>query len=373
MAKTHILAIGTAVPPVKMPQKEVAEFMANILALDKQATRKIKVIYRATAIENRHSVLTDFLLADNTTFYKNEAAPFPSTAERMKIYEQEAIKYAQIAAEQCLQQAQQNCNTPLDYQKITHLIAVSCTGMYAPGIDIELIERLGLSHSVQRTSINFMGCYASFNALKVADAICKSYPNAKVLIVGVELCTLHLQKSALDDDLISNALFADGAAAVYLEADAHAKRSLVLEDFFATLIPSGKKEMAWHINDTGFLMKLSSYVADFLEEDTLNAIIQLLRQSNLQLEEVKHFAIHPGGRKILEAIEKSLHLKPEKNYAAYHILKHYGNMSSVTVLFVLKYLWEDMNPSEQGEKILSMAFGPGLTLESALLSVNFNL
>lgn len=372
MANTHILAIGTVVPPIKMPQKEVADFMAKLLNLDKQATRKLKVIYRATAIENRYSVLTDFLITEDIVFYKDGQNAFPSTADRMKIYEQEAIKYAQIAAEQCLQQAKQNRNTPFENNAITHLITVSCTGMYAPGIDIELVERLGLNHSVQRTSINFMGCYASFNAFKVADAICKSQPNAKVLIVGVELCTLHLQKSDLDDDLIANALFADGAAAVYLEADANAKKSLVLDNFFATLIPSGKKEMAWHINDTGFLMKLSAYVADFLEEDTLQAIEQLLRQSNLQLEEVKHFAIHPGGRKILEAIEKSLHISHEKNHAAYHVLKHYGNMSSVTVLFVLKYLWEDMNPLQQGEKILSMAFGPGLTLESALLSVNFN-
>ncbi len=373
MANTHILAIATAVPPVKMPQKEVADFMANILNLNEQDTRKLKVIYRATAIENRHSVLTDFLLKEDNNFYKGGTSCFPSTAERMAIYEQEAIKYAQMAAEGCLQQAKLNRSTPFKNTDITHLITVSCTGMYAPGIDIELIERLQLAHSVQRTSINFMGCYASFNALKVANAICKSQPSAKVLIVGVELCTLHLQKSALDDDLISNALFADGAAAVYLEADAIAKRSLVLDDFFATLIPSGKQEMAWRINDTGFLMKLSSYVADFLAEDTLKAIEQLLRQSNIQFEQVKHFAIHPGGRKILEAIEKSLNISPEKNYAAYHILKHYGNMSSVTVLYVLKYLWEDMNPSQQGEKILSMAFGPGLTLESALLSVNFNL
>jgi predicted naringenin-chalcone synthase len=371
MLNTHIIAIGLAVPPVKMPQKEMAEFMAKILNLNSQETRKLKVIYRATAIENRYSVLNDFSLQGISSFYKDEDAVFPSTSERMKIYEQEAIKYAQIAAEKCITQATQNHSNSFSKTDITHLITVSCTGMYAPGIDIELIERLGLSYSVQRTAINFMGCYASFNGFKVADAICKSNPEAKVLMVGVELCTLHLQKSAEDDDLISNAIFGDGAGAVLFEANSQAYKSLKLESFFCGLLPSGKKEMAWNINDTGFLMRLSSYVPDFLEKGVNPLIGQLLKQMNLKMEDIKHFALHPGGRRILEGIEQSLKISKEQNQASYEILRNYGNMSSVTILFVLQYLWQDLNPSQHQEKILSMAFGPGLTLESALLSVHF--
>ncbi len=372
MVNTHIIAIATAVPPVRMPQSETAEFMASILDLNSQEARKLQVIYRASAIKYRYSVLEDFALGNAGDFYKKGDDLFPSTSRRMQIYEQEAIKYAQIAAENCIEQAGQNQGKQFDKGSITHLIAVSCTGMYAPGIDIELIEKLGLEPSVQRTCINFMGCYASFNAFKVSDAICKSNPDAKVLMVGVELCTLHLQKSAENDDLISNAIFADGAGAVLFEANSKAQKSFVLEHFRCGLIPSGKKEMAWRIHDAGFLMRLSSYVPDFLEEGVHPVIGQLLQQMNLPLERIQHFAIHPGGRKILEVLESSLHISKEQNKAAYQTLRNYGNMSSVTILFVLKYLWERMQSSNHQEKILSMAFGPGLTLEAALLSVHFN-
>ncbi len=365
MSKSYITAIGTAVPPYRMSQSSTREFMVNILRLDEAEARKLRVLYRLSAIQYRYTVLEDYTREENFSFFPNDPKlhTFPTTAQRMRIYEENAIKVALEA----IKDAGRSVDLPL--QQITHLITVSCTGMYAPGLDLELIEQLGLNFSTQRVSINFMGCYAAFNALKVADSICRSDPMAKVLIADVELCTLHFQDSALDDDLIANSLFADGAAAVLVEAQPRATGiSLSMDAFHCGLAPQGRKEMAWYIKDQGFEMRLSGYVPDILQGSVRPLLAELLAKLHLSLDEVKWLALHPGGRRILEAIEEVLQIPKEKNRASYEILKNYGNMSSATVLFVLKYLLENEN-LQKGQKILSMAFGPGLTLESALLGV----
>ncbi|NJL15367.1 MAG: type III polyketide synthase, partial [Microscillaceae bacterium] len=244
MNPTYLLALGTAVPLVKMPQAKMADFMTHILHLAPTEARKLKALYRQTAIEHRYSVLHDFEQI-NSQFYVSGEAPFPTTAARMQLYEQEALPLAVAAVEDLRQNLRENAVSDTLHD-ISHLITVSCTGMYAPGLDIQLIEHYELSRGIHRTAINFMGCYASFNALKVGQAICQSQPEARVLIVGVELCTLHLQKSALEDDLIANSLFGDGAGAVLLSAHPQGKKNLCLSNFASSLLPQGKTEMAWH-------------------------------------------------------------------------------------------------------------------------------
>lgn len=363
MKKTYIHSIGIANPAHKIPQEKTAGFMAKFLNLTPAETRKLNLLYRATSIHYRHSVLADYAKTENFSFYSNEeCAPFPSTAQRMQEYEQHASQLALQAVNDCLPE-----KYPL--QEITHLITMSCTGMYAPGLDIEMVEKLGLKRSVERTCINFMGCYAAFNALKAANAICKANPEAKVLIIGVELCTLHFQKSTANDDLVANAIFADGAAAVLLQANPPSGKALSLEGFYCDLEPDGKDDMAWHIKDFGFEMRLSSYVPQLLEGKIKELIGRLLQNYHLQMSDIDLFAIHPGGRRILERIEHSLNLPKKANVLAYEVLKQYGNMSSVTVLFVLKHLMNQMDWEQHDQRILSMAFGPGLTLESALLKV----
>lgn len=360
---TYISSIGTATPPYRMSQRDTADFMANILKLNSSEARKLRVLYRATAIDYRYTVLEDYTLKEKLKFFPNDDAPFPTTAERMKIYQENATKLSIAAVRDCWK----NIQVPLT--EVTHLITVSCTGMYAPGLDLELVEQLGLSFQTERTCINFMGCYAAFNALKVGDAICKSTPNAKVLIVDLELCTIHFQNSKLDDDLIANAIFADGAAAVFLESTPSKGISLRLDGFFCDLAPDGKDEMAWYIKDYGFEMKLSTYVPEILKGNAKNLIMNLLDRVNLDISEVHHLAIHPGGRRILEVIEEALQFSREKNKAAYEVLRNFGNMSSVTVLFVLKHLLNQINSEHQHQNILSLAFGPGLTMESALFNI----
>jgi predicted naringenin-chalcone synthase len=360
--KTYIHSIGTANPVHQIAQQTTADFMVKFLALSPNEARKLRLLYRATSIDYRYSVLEDYTKTDNFDFYSNQGNSFPSTAQRMQQYEQHAATLATQAVADCLP-------TGFDVTQITHLITVSCTGMYAPGLDIELVEKLGLNHSVQRTCINFMGCYAAFNALKMADMICRATPKAKVLVVGVELCTLHFQKSTNNDDLVANAIFADGAAAVLLEAKPPSHKAIALEGFYCDLEPDGKTDMAWHIKDHGFEMKLSSYVPQLLEGKLKTLVGRLLQNFQLNMNDVDLFAIHPGGRRILERIEQGLNIPKKANAVAYEVLKQYGNMSSVTVLFVLKRLLAQAGEEQHNQRVLSMAFGPGLTLESALMKV----
>lgn len=365
MPKTHLTAIGIANPAFRISQAQTIRFMTKVLNLTDIEARKLTALYRLTAIEHRYSVLEDYTKTADFSFYPNEDTAFPTTAQRAQCYEQYALPLALQAVKDALKERKGIL------AQITHLITVSCTGMYAPGLDIQLVEALDLSPAVQRTCINFMGCYAAFNALKLADAICKSDTSAKVLVVGVELCTLHLQKSKTEDDLLSGALFADGAAAVLLEAEPTVSKSLVLQGFHCDLATGGKQAMAWRVGNFGFEMRLSTYVPDILAPKVRELVSGLLAKFSLNIHQIDMFAIHPGGRRIVEVIEQSLEIPPAKNRIAYEVLREYGNMSSVTVLFVLKKLFEQLTPAQNQQKILTMAFGPGLTLESALLEVCF--
>ncbi|RDV15510.1 type III polyketide synthase [Pontibacter diazotrophicus] len=367
--KSYICAIGTANPPNKIPQMQIADFMATALQFDEQDTRKLKALYRVSGIGQRYSVLEDYTRQNGDfTFYPNTPTlePFPTVQQRMDEYRKYAVDLSENAIRNCLDHT-----STASLSDITHLITVSCTGMYAPGLDIELVERLELSSCVQRTAVNFMGCYAAFNAIKLADAICKSDPQAKVILVCTEICTIHFQKHAQQDHLVSNALFGDGAAAVLMQGQPNGEVSLELQSFHCDIAPAGKSEMAWHIGDTGFEMTLSSYVPDLIQKGIKELTDRLLQGLKTKASEIKLFAIHPGGRRILEVIEQELGMTRNDNRFAYQVLRDFGNMSSATVLFVLKALMETLTTDEQDEPVLSFAFGPGLTLESMLLKVHY--
>ena len=278
------------------------------------------------------------------------------------------LAYQQYALPLCLKAIE---NLHQDITEITHIITVSCTGMYAPGLDIEIISTLGLHTTMQRTAINFMGCYGAFNGLKMANTICKAHPKAKVLVICVELCTLHFQKRMEDDFLLSNALFADGAAAVLIESQAQNtnQKQLELKSFFCDLYFEGRQDMAWNVADFGFEMTLTSYIPKLVKSGIKSLIDRLLSNAEMTSQDINLYAMHPGGKAILEAIESSLEMKPEDNKYAYQVLRDYGNMSSCTVLFVLNEILKDNGNNQAGKNILSCAFGPGLTLESMVLTV----
>ncbi|MEM7297545.1 MAG: type III polyketide synthase [Bacteroidota bacterium] len=360
-----IHSIGTAVPPFETDQTKIADFMVRHLQLDKREERKLRVLYRASGIQKRYSVLEDFSANLNGRSFFKEDVMFPSAKPRMLLYQRHALQLASDAAQSAIDQ----CG--INPEEFTHLIAVSCTGMYAPGLDIELIERLGLKTDTQRTSINFMGCYAAFNALKAASNIVNSDSEAKVLVVCVELCSIHLQDKKDDENILANAIFGDGAAALIITSD-KGDRSLEMTGFFSDLALHGKDEMGWYIGDYGFEMRLGANVPHVISEGISELTQRLLDKIDLDLSDIDYFAIHPGGKRIVEVIEEQLAIPKEQNSFSREILRTHGNMSSPTVLFVMKSIVDSLTKSDDQKHILSFAFGPGLTLESAVLKTHIN-
>jgi len=363
---SFITAFGTAHPSNQFSQLALADFMVRSMQLNQDDERKLRTIFRATGIEKRYSVLADYGKSKDFEFYPNSAnfEPFPSTQKRLEAFREHALPLSLAAINKI------TSSTSIDLQKITHLIVVSCTGMYAPGLDIDLIKALNLPTTIERTCINFMGCYAAFNALKVADAYCKADVNSKVLIVCTELCSLHFQKEPTENNLLANALFGDGSAAVFVEAQSNRSPKLKLESFHNDLAPEGEHDMAWSVGDLGFEMKLSAYVPAIIQSGIQQLTDSLLKKITKEIHDIKYVAVHPGGKKIVEIIEDQLHLSKEQNKHALEILRQYGNMSSPTVLFVLNEIFKKLSHADDGERILSLAFGPGLTLESMILKIN---
>ena len=357
--QSKISSMAVAVPEYTISQKQALNFMVKINELDEEEAHKLEVLYRASGIDQRHTVIEDYTRLSDFNFFPNDTvSEFPSTKERMDFYRSEALKLSVKSIENCLNK----CS--VETKEITHLITVTCTGLHAPGLDLDLIESLGFQTNIERTSINFMGCYAAFNALKVADSICKS-KDAKVLIVCTELCTLHFQKGKLEDDLLANALFADGSAAVLVESNTQQKQYLTIKEHNCDILTNGKSEMAWGIGAFGFEMKLSSYVPDVIQ----GGIEKLLSTYSSKHD---YYAIHPGGKRILKVIEAALDIPKELNSAAHEVLRRYGNMSSPTVLFVLHKLFYSIDMSDHEKQVLALAFGPGITLESMTFTIHNN-
>lgn len=360
---SYITAIGTANPPHRHSQQQIADFMLKTTQLQGDDARRLKTLYRATGIEHRYSVLADYGRSFDFSFYSNteDLEPFPSTRKRLELYRTHALKLSLDAVQQCL--------GTRSTDEITHLIVVSCTGMYAPGLDIDLVNALGLSRQVERLCINFMGCYAAINALRQADTICRAQPDASVLVVCTELCSIHFQKEATEDNLLANALFADGSAALLVRGRPDRGLNLKLLSFFCDLAPAAEQDMAWTVGDLGFEMKLSTYVPDVIRQGIKSLTHRLLDKIGLSQHQIAYYAIHPGGKKIIESIETELGLTRKDTQHSHEVLKNYGNMSSPTVVFVLQQLSRQLNGIDDGQNILSFAFGPGLTLESMILKI----
>ncbi len=362
-----ITSIGTANPAHKLEQNVIADFMESAHQLNGSQAQRLKALYRATGIKERYTVLEDYAKKSGEfEFFGNNPGmePFPNTGKRMALYRTEALRLAISASKSCI-----SASSHQGFEGISHIISVSCTGMYAPGIDIDLVNSLGIKKSVQRVCINFMGCYAAFNALKSAHAICLGQPNAKVLVVCTELCSLHFQKENKEDNYLANALFGDGAAAALVETISTSGKALAMKSFYCDLLPQGASDMAWTINNFGFEMKLSAYVPDVIQKGIKSLVNNLTASIATTSNGFGKYAVHPGGKKILKVIEEELGIEKEQNAYAYKVLKSYGNMSSATILFVLKLMMNDLSDEDTNDNILALAFGPGITLESMVLEV----
>lgn len=353
---SKIISIGTAVPPFCHQQMDIMEFMQNVYAASEVEKRKLRFLYGQSGIRQRYSAIPDYSKGANEwRFYPHSEnlEPFPSLEQRMAVYNKQAPLLSVDAVRACLDGVS-------GHNEITHLITVSCTGMSAPGLDLQVMELMEFQKTIFRTSVNFMGCYAAIHALKIGDAICKADAGAKVVIVCTELCTLHFQREATMDNITSSLLFGDGSAAVLITGDDDTSEGLGISNFYSQIVPKGKRDMAWELSSTGFLMTLSGYVPDLIEED-FNAVIRSgLEKNAWTTDEVTHWCIHPGGKRILEAVQKSVGIEAAKLAESYAVLENYGNMSSATILFVLK----NMLLGKEKKKLVAAAFGPGLTVET---------
>ncbi len=354
---TRIASIGTSVPKTAASQDYLRDFFAEQPGRDRLARRYISAAFDAAGIRNRHTALAGLggtpdgvFIAEDSTLLK------PTTGTRNSLYRAVAPQVAAQAAHSAVVEAD------ISAEQITHLITVSCTGFFAPGIDYHLIRDLGLSATVERSHLGFIGCAAALPALRLATQITEARPQAVVLVVCVELCSIHVRESSDPEQIVASSVFADGAAAAVVTAKEHTGRpgGIRLDRFASALTDEGESDMVWTIGDHGFEMRLSAEVPRIIGREIRHAVDTFLGGN----QPPDTWAVHPGGRSVLDRVEKGLDLPAEALAASRSVLRDYGNMSSATILFILRQMMAD--PAVSGS-IAALAFGPGLTVESALL------
>ena len=355
---SYLQRIGSAVPATAYEQDFVRDTVAGWLGADRDRRlgRLVGRVFDRAGIDRRYSVLTDFERGEGP-FLDGGRYAAPSTSARNEIYAREANRLAAQAARRALHGTEP--------ASVTHVVTVSCTGFMAPGPDVHLVRSLGLDPSVQRTHVGFMGCYGAFPGLRLAHAFCAADPAAVVLVCSVELCTLHFDPQTHLDSLLSTALFADGAAAAVVSGAPPAKGVGFALDAFSTTLTDHDDEMAWTIGDRGFRMRLSGAIPRLVRGEVTRALEPLWQSVDAGPEDVDAWAVHPGGPAVLDAVEDAFCLDDDALAASRGVLAQYGNMSSATILFVLEALRRGR--SETSGRVAAMAFGPGLTLESAVL------
>jgi predicted naringenin-chalcone synthase len=345
MPEAYINRIATALPPHDVHEAFI-DFGRRMMKGDNRKLALFNRMAERSGISHRWSFFEPDGVGDATKFYRPGA--FPGTGARMKLFEDFAPGLAQDAAERLL--------AGQDRRRITHLVITSCTGLFAPGIDLELVRRCGLNPDIERTFVGFMGCYAAINALKLARHIVRSEEKSRVLVMNLELCTLHLHETAELDEILSFLLFGDGCAAALVSADPVGVR---LDSFHAALVPDTAELIRWNIREQGFDMVLSGGVPGAIRKGLAAAQGGILQDD--AVEAIDLWAVHPGGRTVLDAVETAFALPGDALDVSRGVLKDCGNMSSGTVMFVLDRLMRGAAPGATG---CAMAFGPGLVAET---------
>lgn len=341
----YLNCIATAVPV----HEAHSSFVASLPHWIKSQTTldRLRSIIDKSGIERRYSVLSHpFGPAGSGAFYTY--GNFPTTGRRMEMYRQEALPLALRAASKLPAE---------EIQKVTHLIITTCTGFYAPGLDVDLVRELALSPRVKRTMLGFMGCFAAATGLRQAREIVLGDPTATVLMVNVELCSLHLQETEVFDRLVSFLLFGDGAAASIISS---APQGMRLDDCYSHLSLEDADRMGWFIEDQGFGMVLDvrvpANIRNFIQRNP-----EAVGSAGLIEDDQKLWAVHPGGKSIVDAVQNACNLTDAQVANSREVLRNYGNMSSATLMFALQHLMESADEIERTGH--AIAFGPGLTLE----------
>jgi alpha-pyrone synthase len=360
-----ILGLGTAVPDVLVTQDEAQKVAETLCCETAEQATFVPAIYAGSGISNRYMCLGRAVVDDIRDGTRHSGSPYlptgvpgekgPTTRQRMAIYSAEAPA---LALRSCAEALSAAGTLPAE---ITHLVTVSCTGFAAPGFDIALINELGLSPTLHRTHVGFMGCHGALNGLRVASAFAGTDPAARVLVCSVELCSLHYHYGWDPPKVVANALFADGSGAL-VGAPTGPAGAWRLTASGSCLIPEAADAMTWTIGDHGFGMTLSKRIPEVIAARLRPWLDDWLAARGHSVAEIKSWAVHPGGPKILDAVAATLRLPADAVWASREVLAEYGNMSSATVLFILKRLRE----RGAAGPCVALGFGPGLNVEVAL-------
>lgn len=359
-----IASIGIAPGNYSYSQDSLLEYM-HVKYNDNQTSRKLNILFKQSGIKKRHSVIPDFDLyhAEKELLKPDQ---IPNIVERLNIFKSHALPLAVKA----INDAIKNVHGLIEISQVTHVITITCTGLYAPGLGTEIIDYYNLPANTFQTVVNFMGCNAAFTALRIADLIVTKDPNAIVLIASVELCTLHFQPKKDNDNLLANTIFSDGAAAAIVMASNNLNNSIekaIQIDSFSSLnLSKGKDLMAWNINDLNFEMVLSGEVPNFIAENFDRILKNVFNELNEGYPDDLVWAIHPGGKKILDLIKSLIPKSKDTLKYSYDVLENYGNMSSATILFVLFKIIKD---NVANLPIICIGFGPGMSVDTILLNV----
>jgi predicted naringenin-chalcone synthase len=362
-----VLGLGTAVPPTQLRQHETQRIALALAGASDEQASWLPDLYAHTGIRTRYTFFSAALVRDVLEGTRHSGSVFlptgaaddrgPTTGERMKHYARHAPPLAEAAARQALEQSGLRAND------LTHLVTVSCTGFGAPGVDVELIQRLGLPATIERTHVGYMGCHGALNGLRVARALVDADPAARVLLCAVELCSLHYYYGWDPQKVIAHALFADGAAALiggWGDEAPHASWRLGASG--SCMFPDSAGAMRWTIGDHGFAMTLSREVPELIGKHLRPWLARWLDLQRLAVADVASWAIHPGGPKILDAVAAALDLQPADMAPSRGVLTDHGNMSSPTLLFIL----ECLRQTGAARPCVALGFGPGLTVEAGL-------
>jgi len=356
----RILSIGTALPDTRVDQSTLRDLIAAQPGFDRKAQRLVGAAFGAAAIDTRHVVLPQLAgeAGASLDVREGDTLLMPPTGARNDEYRRAAPPLFAGASRAAI------AGSGLTADDVTHVVTVSCTGMFAPGPDYHLVRDLGLSPSTERYHLGFIGCAAALPALRLATRIVSADPAAVVLVACTELCSLHWQTSSHPDQIVAASVFADGAAAAIVASASRGAPGLDLDDFATHLTDEGEHDMAWTVGDSGFEMTLTPEVPRIIGREISGIAADMLGD----LGAIDAWAVHPGGRSILDRVESALDLDAAALAPSREVLRANGNMSSATLLFILRDLLADPARAD-GDRIAALAFGPGLTVEAARLTL----
>lgn len=357
MTSTRLWGPGLAVPPHRLTRRQTVEVLTRILRLSAKRRAWLQRVCDASAVDQRFTCVGEFARYDRLDLSSGPSAVtgeedlFGGLAGRMERYRKTVVPLALAAAQAALRRA------ALPGAAVTHLVWVTCTGLESPGPDLDLADQLGVGRDAFRLQIGFSGCHASAHGLRVADWICQSEVEAVVLLVCAELCTLHLDPGRDDaESLVIASLFGDGAAALVASRRSTAVTpQFDISDFASRRVPEAAGLLTWRLGEPAFRMGLGRRLPEAVGACVQDFALQL-RPTTTPAEQLG-WAIHPGGRAVLDAAGAALGLTPEQLEPSRSVLARYGNMSSPSLLFAL-----DAVPDRFRQGV-GLALGPGLSLE----------